>query len=97
MMRALWIIIGLNILAVAAIGTLAYGFGGGFTSGTFPPDTPVVMMRLVPVEATSTAPSRASSGATAGSKPEVPAEYRSVEPAVERWETGADGRLRFRE
>ena len=96
-MRGLWIVIGVNILAVTTIGALAYGFGGGFTSGTFPPDTPVVMMRLVPVETPSVRSRQVIPGAISRPRPDVPAEYRAVEPAIERWETGTDGRLRLRD
>ena len=96
-MRGLWVIIGVNVLAVTTIGALAYGFGGGFTSGTFPPDTPVVMMRLVPVETLPARPRQVNHGAPPRHRPEVPAEYRVVEPAIERWEAGTDGRLRLQD
>lgn len=96
-MRGLWVIIGVNVLAVTTIGALAYGFGGGFTSGTFQPDTPVVVMRLVPVETLPARPRHIDHSAAIRPGPEVPAEDRAVEPAIERWETGTDGRLRLRD
>lgn len=96
-MRGLWVVIGVNILAVTVLGILAYRFGGGFTSGTFPPDTPVVVMRLVPVENPTGRPRQTGSPPANPARPELPAEYRTVEPALDRWETGADGRVRLRD
>jgi len=96
-MRGLWVVIGVNVLAVILIGTLAYGFGGGFTAGRFPPDTPVVVMRLVPVKNLPARAARSVPAPASRTRPELPAEYRAVEPAIERWETGADGRVRLRD
>lgn len=92
MTRTHWLIIAINILAVGVIGTLAYVFGGGFTSGHFPPDTPVRIMRLVPDPDPATVKSASVAQVThAAERPQAPA----VEPMAERWSVDARGTLRL--
>ena len=85
-------IIAFNLVAVALIGLCAYVIGGGFEPAVFPPNRPREM-RLVPLEAPAAAP-RAREP-VASPRIEIPAAFRSVDPAIRPWEYLPDGSVRF--
>jgi hypothetical protein len=92
MTRTHWLIVAVNILAVGVIFVLAHVLGGGFTSGHFPPNTPVRIMRLVPdPEPVATRTANAVSVAHATGVEAASA----IEPMAERWSVDSRGTVRM--
>jgi hypothetical protein len=85
-------IVALNLITVALIGVCAYVIGGGFEPAVFPPDRGHEL-RLVPVRTeVRVATERAT---PPDSRIEVPAAFRTVDPAIRPWEYLPDGSVRF--
>jgi hypothetical protein len=92
MPNSLKAIIALNLIAVALIGYFAYAIGGGFEPAVLPPDRGHEL-RLVPIRTEARVATERA--APPVSRIEVPAAFRTVDPAIRPWEYLPDGSVRF--
>lgn len=90
MTRNHWLIVAANLLAVGVIFVLAHVFGGGFTSGHFPPNAPVHIMRLVP---DPEPPAIQSAGVPPVAQTARFERTQPVEPMAERWSVDSRGTM----
>lgn len=97
MPASLKVVLVVNVLTAAAILLAAAVIGGGFTSGSFPPDEGHEI-KLIPIGPDDPAyPRRASAQMVTREvrRPEIPPEYRASDPTPAPWVVMADGSVRF--